>query len=156
MCVLFCDKGCWVLQDNRVIEVGDLKAMRLAWVPVHPHEFHSLLVDLLILAGPSASLLSPLHIHLPFSVQLSCSVVSDCVWPHVLQHTRLPCPLLSPRVCSNSCPLSQWCHPIISSSVGPFSSCPQSFQYFSLFQWVSSLHQVAQVLYFLSFNVWTA
>ena len=45
--------------------------------------------------------------------------------PHGLQHARLPCPPLSPRVCSNSCPLSQWCHPIISSSATPF--CPQSF-----------------------------
>ena len=44
-----------------------------------------------------------------------------------LQHTRLPCPPLSPRICSNSCPFSQWCHPIISSSVAPFSSCPQCF-----------------------------
>ena len=44
-----------------------------------------------------------------------------------LQHARLPCPLLSPRVCSNSCPLNQWCHPTISSSIAPFSSCPSSF-----------------------------
>ena len=48
-------------------------------------------------------------------------------WPHGLQHARLPCPSPSPRVCSNSCPLSRWCHPTISSSVTPFSSCPQSF-----------------------------
>ena len=47
--------------------------------------------------------------------------------PHELQNSRLPCPSLSPGVYSNSCPLSQWCHPIISSSVIPFSSCPQSF-----------------------------
>ena len=47
--------------------------------------------------------------------------------PHELQHARLSCPLLSPLVCSNLCPLSQWCHPTISSSVTPFSSCPQSF-----------------------------
>ena len=47
--------------------------------------------------------------------------------PRGLQHTRLPCPLLSPRVCLNSCPLSQWCHQTISTSVAPFSSCPQSF-----------------------------
>ena len=59
----------------------------------------------------------------------SHSVMSDSLWPHA----RLPCPSLSPRVCSNSCPLSQWCHPTISSSptilfsVIPFSSCPQSF-----------------------------
>ena len=47
--------------------------------------------------------------------------------PHGLQHARLPCPSLSPRVCSNSCPLSWWCHPTISSSVSPLSSCTQSF-----------------------------
>ena len=46
---------------------------------------------------------------------------------HGLQHARLPCPPLPPSVCSHSCPLSQWCHPIISSTVDPFSSCPQSF-----------------------------
>ena len=57
----------------------------------------------------------------------SHSAVFDSLWPHGLQHTRLPCPPLSPGVCSNSCPLSQWCHPTISSSVIPFSSCPQSF-----------------------------
>ena len=51
----------------------------------------------------------------------------DSLWPHELQHTKLPCPSLSPGVCSNSCPLSQWCHPTISCSVAPFSSCPQSF-----------------------------
>ena len=52
--------------------------------------------------------------------------MSNYLWPHELQHTRLPCPSLFTWVCSNSCPLSQWCHPIISSSVSPFSSCPQS------------------------------
>ena len=57
----------------------------------------------------------------------SCSVVSDSLGPHGLQHGRLPCPSLSPGVCSDSCPLSWWCHPTISSSVAPFSSCPQSF-----------------------------
>ena len=55
------------------------------------------------------------------------SVVSDSLPPHKLQHARLPCRLLSPWVCTNSCPLSQWCHPTISSSVPPFSSCLQSF-----------------------------
>ena len=61
------------------------------------------------------------------SVQFSHSVVSDSLWPHGLQHARLPCPSPTPRVYSNSCPLSRWCHPTISSSVVPFSSCPQSF-----------------------------
>ena len=56
----------------------------------------------------------------------NCSVVSDCFQPHGLKHARLPCPIPSSGVC-NSCPLSQWCHPTISSSVTSFSSCPQSF-----------------------------
>ena len=53
--------------------------------------------------------------------------MSDSLWPHGLQHTRLPCPSPSPWAYSNSCPLSQWCHPTISSSVAPFSSCLQFF-----------------------------
>ena len=61
------------------------------------------------------------------SVQFSRSVVSDSLRPHGLQHTRPPCPPPTPRVYSNSCPLSWWCHPTITSSVIPFSSCPQFF-----------------------------
>ena len=61
------------------------------------------------------------------SVQFSRSIVCNSLWPHGLQHTRLPCISPTPRACSNSCPLSWWCHPIISSSVIPFSSCLQSF-----------------------------
>ena len=57
----------------------------------------------------------------------SHSVMSDSLQPHRLQHARLPCPSPSPGACSNSCPLSQWYHPTISSSVIPFSSCLQSF-----------------------------
>ena len=60
------------------------------------------------------------------SVQFSRSVMSDSLGPHGLQHARLPCPSQTPRACSNSCPLSQWCHPTISSVI-PFSSCLQSF-----------------------------
>ena len=61
------------------------------------------------------------------SVQCSHSVVSDSLWPHGLQHTKLPCPSPTPRACSNSHPSSWWCHPAISASVVPFSSCLQSF-----------------------------
>ena len=57
----------------------------------------------------------------------SCSVVSDSLRPHEPQHSRPPCPSPTPEVYSNSCPLSRWCHPTVSSSVIPFSSCPQSF-----------------------------
>ena len=75
------------------------------------------------------------------SVQFSCSVVSDSLWPHESQHTRPPCPLPTPGVHSNSRLSSQWCHPAISSSVIPFSSCPQSlpasesFPMSQLFTW---------------------
>ena len=77
------------------------------------------------------------------SVQFSHSVVSNFLWPHELQHARPPCPSPTPRVYSNSCPLHWWCHPAISSSVVPFSSCPQSlpasgsFPMSKLFAWGS-------------------
>ena len=67
------------------------------------------------------------------SVQFFCSVVSSSFQPHGLQHTRLPYPSLSLRVCSNLCPLSQWCHPTISFSITPLSSCPQCFPASGLF-----------------------
>ena len=61
------------------------------------------------------------------SVQFSCSVMSDSLRPHGLQHTRFPCPPPTPRASSNSCPSSWWYHPTISSSVVPYSSCLPSF-----------------------------
>ena len=63
----------------------------------------------------------------PLLLLFSHSVVSDSLQPHGMRYAGLPCPSLAPGVCSNSCPLSQWCHPTISSSVIPFSSCLQSF-----------------------------
>ena len=75
------------------------------------------------------------------SVQFSHPVMSNSLWPHESQHTRPPCPSPTPGVYSNSCPSSQWCHPAISSSVSPFSSCPQSlpvsesFPMSQLFTW---------------------
>ena len=78
---------------------------------------------------------------LMYSVQFSRSVVSDSLQPHESQHARPPCPSPIPRVHSNSCASSRWCHPAISSSVVPFSSCPQflpasgSFPMSQLFTW---------------------
>ena len=82
----------------------------------------------------------PSLLYLP-SVQFSFSVVSDSLQPHESQHARPPCPSPAPGVYPNSCPLTQWCHPTISSSVIPFSSCPQSlpasgsFPISQLFAW---------------------
>ena len=75
------------------------------------------------------------------SIQFSRSVMSNSLQPHESQHARLPCPSPTPRIYSNSCPLGRWCHPAISSSVIPFSSCPQSlpesgsFPMSQLFAW---------------------
>ena len=68
------------------------------------------------------------------SVQFSCSVMSNSLWPHGLQHTRPPCPSPNPGAYSKPCPLTRWCHPTISSSVVPFSSCLQSFPASGSFQ----------------------
>ena len=75
-------------------------------------------------------------------------VVSNSLRPHGLQHTRLPCPSPSSGACSNSCPVSWWCHPTISSSVTPLLLLLCHSQHQGLFQWVSSSHQGAKVLSF--------
>ena len=85
--------------------------------------------------GESITVPSKIHRHfserlgIPWfiSVHFSCSVMSDSLWPHEPQHARPPCPSPTPGVPPNPYPLSQWCHPTISSSVVPFSSFPQSF-----------------------------
>jgi len=86
------------------------------------------------------------HILIKLLLLFSHSVLSYTLWPHGLQHAKLPCPSPSPGACSNSSPLSQWCQPTIWSSVIPFSSAFKLSQHQSLFQWVGSLHLVAKVL----------
>ena len=86
---------------------------------------HKILKLLFFLVWKSVTSLQNLLCH--SMVLFSHSVVSDTLRPHGLQHARLPWPSPSPGACSNSCPLSQWCHPTISSSVIPFSFCLQSF-----------------------------
>ena len=82
------------------------------------------------------------------SVQFSRSVVFDSLRPRGLQQARPPCPSPTPGVYSNSCPLSRWRHPTISSSVIPFFSCLHSLPASGSFKWVGSSHQVAKVLEF--------
>ena len=92
------------------------------------------------------------------SVQFSRSVMSDSLQPHESQHTRPPCPSPAPRVHTNTRPLSQWCHPAISSSVFPFSSCPQSlpasdsFPMSQLFAWGGQSTGVSALASFLPKN----
>ena len=87
------------------------------------------------------------------SVQFSHSVMSYSLQPHGLQHARPPCPSLTPRVYPNSCPLSWWCHPTISSSVIPFSSCPQIFPSIGVFSNESALHIRWPKYWNFSFNI---
>ena len=92
------------------------------------------------------------------SVQFSCTVMSDSLRPHELHHARPPCPSPTPGVHSNACPSSQWCHPAISSSVVPFSSCPQSlpvsesFPRSQFFTWGGQSTGVSALASFLSKN----
>ena len=84
------------------------------------------------------------------SVQFSCSIMSNSLHSHGLQHARPPCPSPTPGIYSNSCPLSWWCHPTTSSSVVPASSLLQTFPASGFFQMsrISSSHQVTKVLGF--------
>ena len=94
------------------------------------------------------------NIYIEFLVQFSRSVVSDSLWPHGLQHPRPPCPSPTPRVYSNLCPLSWWCHPTISSSVISFSSCLLSFPASGSFQMSSQLFTFRWPKYWSSsFNI---
>ena len=86
-------------------------------------------------------------------VQFSHSVMSNSLRPHGLQHARPPCPSPAPRACWNSCPLSQWCHPTISSSVVPFSSCLQSFPASGSFQMSKFFTSGGQSIGVFSFNI---
>ena len=79
--------------------------------------------------------------------------MSDSLWPHESQHSRLPCPSQTPGVYPNPCPLSQWCHPTISSSVIPISSCPQSFPASGSFQMIQLSTSSGQSIWSFSFNI---
>ena len=101
-------------------------ALKVVWKRLHMCSILCFFSFPLPLGPASSSLTQPLFFSM-CSVQFSCSVVSDSLRPHGLQHIRLPCPLPTTGVHSNSCLLSRWCHPTISSSVIPFSSCLQFF-----------------------------
>ena len=150
MCVLSCVWLCDPLDCSPpgCSVHGISQARILEWVAISFSEGSSQLRDqthvscVYLLHWQADSL--PLH-HLEnprlHSVQFSCSVVSDSLRPHELQHARPPCLSLTPGVYSNSCPSSRWCHRAISSSDVPFSSCPQSlpasgsFPMSQLFTW---------------------
>ena len=144
---------------------GIFQARILKWVAISssresssPRELNPSLLHLLLWQVHSLPLS---HLGSPkeqCSVQFSCSVVSDSLWPHELQHARPPYPSPTPRVLSNSHPSSQWCHPAISSSVIPFSSCSQSlpvsesFLMSQLFAWGGQCTGVSALVSFLPKN----
>ena len=99
-------------------------------------------IDLSMYPVPYTSIVCPFI----SPVQFSFSVVYNSLRLHGLQHARLPCPSPAPRACSNSCPLSQWCHPTTLPSPSPPAFSLSQHQ--DLFKWVSSSHQVAKILEF--------
>ena len=101
-----------------------LGAQQILIPPIYPSFHQPLLVCLLFSPTPNA--LNLVYMVSSLVLWFSYSVMSDSLWPHGLQHARLPFPSPSPGVCSNSCSLSWWCHSTISSSIVPFSSCLQS------------------------------
>ena len=95
-----------------------------------------------------------MSLFIPFSsVQFTHSVVSDSLRPHELQHARPPCPSPTPGVYPNPCPSSQGCHPAISSSVSPFSSCPQTLPSIRVFSSESTLHMRWPKYWSFSFSI---
>ena len=136
-----------ILQDSSLTEDGC--SIRYAWCNLYPdsNDLVELEVVQMLWSSWNPRTIIPTHLgtmcpiptHLLLnisspSVQFSRSVVSDSLRPHEPKHARPPCPSPTPGVYPNSCPLSQWCHPTISSSVVPFSSCPQSFLTSAAFQ----------------------
>ena len=138
-----------------VLQLYSLSMLWVFWSLVFPHEFygHKLLQKKLLHLGFNRNFVEFVDItiltvlSLPIqecgvsldlfgsfsSVQFTHSVVSDSLRPHELQHARPPCPSPTPGVHPKPCPSSQWCHPAISSSFVPFSSCPQSFPEIQIF-----------------------
>ena len=100
-----------------------------------------------------STIISQKNIFVKYSVQFSCSVMSNSLQPYELQHARPPCPSPIPGVYPNSCPLNRWCHPTISSSVVPFSSCPQVFPSIRVFSDESALRIRWPKCWSFSFNI---
>ena len=138
---------CWALGTQDQVRETDLKGERLKVGDPPPP---SALIRFWVRVGVDelelSSRLSKLTSFLGgVSVQFSCSVMSNSLWPHGLQHARLPCPSPTPGACSNSCPsidAIQPSHPLSSPSPPAFNLS----QHQGLFRWVSSLHQMAKVL----------
>ena len=141
--------------------MGFLQAGRLEWVAMLSSRGSSQPRDrteVSCIVGGFFTVWATREVHVRASVQFSRSVVSDSLRPHELQHTRPPCPSPSPGVHSNSRPSSRWCHPAISSSVVPFTCCPQSlpasesFPMCQLFAWGGQSIGVSALASFLPKN----
>ena len=131
----------WNLPESSVR--GIFQARILEWVSIPFSRGSSLLRDQTPISCTGRQILylwATTEVLSYSSLLFSHSVVSDSLWPYESQHARPPCPSPSPQALSNSCTLSQWCHPTISSSVFPFFSCLNLSKHQGIFQWVSSSH----------------
>ena len=149
-CWLFCDPMDYSPPGSSVHGIS--QARILEWVAISSSRVLSWPRDQTYISCAAGRLFTAVVIS---SVQFSHSVMSNCLRPHESQHTRPPCPSPSPRVHSNSHPSSRWCHPAISSSVVPFTSCPQSlpasesFPMSQLFAWGGQSTGVSALASFL-------
>ena len=125
-------------QENKICHYFQFFLIYLQWNDeTGCHDLHFLNAEFFhspLSPSSRGSLVSLHFLQLEWSVQFSCSAVSASLRPHGLQHARPPYPSPTPGVYPNPCPLSRWCHPTISSSVVPISSCPQSFPASGSFQ----------------------
>ena len=142
-CEITSQRGCTITENKYELNPGALRSFSVKKKKTHNWPF-------IHFADPPTLCLFQIR-----SDQISRSVVSYSLRPHESQHARPPCPSLTPGVHSDSCPSSQWCHPAISSSVIPFSSCPQSlrasesFPMSQLFEWGGQSTGVSAVASFL-------
>ena len=150
--VFYCSYSCYVAKMEPSTQCWLDMSTLCARYPCH-RNFLSLQLTVSTASDPQPSRTFYLNgnlyvqsLRLHRTAQFSHSVVSNSLWPHGLQHARLPCPSPTPGACSNSCPSSWWCHPTISSSVTPSPPALNLSQHQGLFQRVGSSHQVAKIL----------
>ena len=111
----------YIFLSNTFLKAASFKSLRVNFVSCHDHDREGSWYTFVLIYIQQV-----LERVIYASVQFSRSVVSDSLQPHRLRHARPPCPSPTPEVYPDSCPLSRWCHPTVSSSVIPFSSCLQS------------------------------
>ena len=142
VCCSMSSSNCCFLTCIQISQEAD----QVVWIPISFRIFHSLLWSTQYRSIIDFQCFRCTGRWFTYTNQFSSVPQSDSLWPHELQHARPPCQTPNPGAYPNSCPLTRWCHPTISSSVTPFSSCLQSFPASRSFLKCQLFHQVAKLL----------